>query len=100
MGLLKGFKVVTIKVTLDVVDFEPHSLHFVDRQVSGVVPFSDNEGTYLLSLFHEMIFLVIIATPTSCKILSTLLYDSLDYLWNLVPIYDSHLTLRYVLLRF
>jgi hypothetical protein len=100
MGLLIGFKVVSIKVTLTGVDLEPHSLHLVDRQVSCVVPFSDHDDIYLLSLFHEKTFLVVIVSPTSCSILSTVRYVSMDYLWNLVPIYDSDSTLRYVLLRF
>ena len=65
MGLLKGLKVVSIKVTLTGVDLEPHPLHLVDRQVNCVVPFSDHDGIYLLSLYHEMKFLVVIVTPTT-----------------------------------
>ena len=80
---------MTIKVKMTGVDFEPHPLHLVGRQVNGVVPFSYNEGTYLLSLYLEKKLLVVLATPTTCDILSTLQYFSKDYLWSLVPIYDS-----------
>ena len=91
---------MTIKVTLTGVDLEPHPLHLVGRQVSGVIPFSDIKGTYLLSLYDEKSFLLVLATPTTCDILSTLNYHSRDYLWSLLPIYDSHSTLRFALLRF